>query len=91
MGSVFLRKRKDARTPKWYIEYSHGGKRIRRLAKGAETKTEAKAFLREIERQIYRGEYIPRKEKEILFEVWADRYFSAWSKKKGVGREIGVL
>ena len=78
MGSVFRRKRKDARA-NWYFEFSHGGKRIRRLAKGAETKTEARAILREIERQIYRGEFIPKKKKEILFEVWADRYFE-WSK-----------
>lgn len=78
MGSVFRRKRKDARA-NLYIEFSHGGKRIRRLAKGAETKTEARAILREIERQIDRGEFIPKKKREILFEVWADRYFE-WSK-----------
>lgn len=79
MGSVFRRKRNDARANNWYLEFSHGGKRIRRLAKGAETKTEARAILREIERQIYRGEFIPKKKREILFEVWADRYFE-WSK-----------
>jgi len=79
LGSVFKRKRKDARAQGWYVEFNHGGKRIRRLAKGAETKTEAKAYLREIERQIGRGEYIPRKKKQILFEVWAEQYFE-WSK-----------
>lgn len=79
MGSVFRRKRKDTRANRWYVEFSHGGKRIRRLARGAETKTEAKAFLREIERQIDRGDYIPKKKKEILFELWADKFFE-WSK-----------
>lgn len=79
MGSVFRRKRKDARANRWYVEYSYGGKRIRRMAKGAETKTEAKAFLREIERQIDRGEYMPKKKKEVLFRVWAAWYLE-WSK-----------
>lgn len=49
------------------------------MARGAETKTEAKAYLREIERQIYRGEYIPKKKKEILFKLWADKFLE-WSK-----------
>ena len=49
------------------------------MAKGAETKTEAKAYLREIERQIDRGEYLPKKKKEVLFELWADKFLE-WSK-----------
>lgn len=79
MGSVFRRKRNDARAQNWYLEYSYGGKRIRKLAKGARTKSEAKAYLREIERQIDRGEYVPRKRKEVLFEVLAD-YYMKWAK-----------
>ncbi|MFC2142056.1 tyrosine-type recombinase/integrase [Acidobacteriota bacterium] len=79
MGSVFRRKRQDARATGWYVEFSHGGKRIRRLAKGAETKTEAKAYLREIERQIDRGDFAPKKKKEVLLKVWAERYLE-WSK-----------
>ncbi|MFC2142619.1 tyrosine-type recombinase/integrase [Acidobacteriota bacterium] len=78
MGSVFRRKRKDARA-NWYVEFSYGGKRVRRLAKGAETKTEAKAFLREIERQIDRTEYAPQREKQILFESWAEKYME-WAR-----------
>ncbi|MBN1272507.1 MAG: tyrosine-type recombinase/integrase [Candidatus Aminicenantes bacterium] len=79
MGSVFLRRRKDARARKWYVEYSYGGKRIRKLAKGANTKSEAKAHLREIETQIDRGEYVPGKRKEVLFEVFTD-YYLKWAK-----------
>jgi integrase len=79
LGSVFKRKRKDARAQNWYVEYSYGGKRIRKLARGARTKSEAKAYLREIERQIDRGEYIPRKRKDVLFEVFAD-YYLKWAK-----------
>jgi integrase len=79
VGFVFKRKRMDARASGWYVEFSHGGKRIRRLAKGAETKTEAKAFLREIERKIDRGEFVTKKKTEVLFQVWAKRYLE-WSK-----------
>ena len=92
MGSVFRRKRKDARATGWYVEFSHGGKRIRRLAKGAETKTEAKAYLREIERQIDRGKYALRKRKDVLFDVWAETYLE-WSKlnKRSWERDLASL
>lgn len=79
MGSVFRRKRKDAKAVKWYVEYSYGGKRIRKIAEGASTKSEARAYLREIERKIDRGEYIPKKRKEVFFEVLAG-YYMKWAK-----------
>jgi integrase len=79
VGSVFRRKRKDARARNWYVEYSYGGKRVRRRAKGARTKSEAKAYVRGILAQIDRGEYLARKPREILFKVFA-KYYMKWAK-----------
>lgn len=79
MGTVFKRERKDSSKVKWYVQFFYGGKRIKRLAKGAETKSEAKAFLRDIERKNDLDEYMPKKKQELIFEVWADKCLN-WSK-----------
>lgn len=79
MGTVFRRTRKDSGKSNWYVQFFYGGKRIKRLAKGAETKTEAKAFLRDIERKNDLDEYMPKKKQELIFEVWADKILN-WSK-----------
>lgn len=74
LGSVFRRERGDARARNWYVEFSFNGKRIRKKARGARTKSEAKAYLRNIERETDRDEYTPGKRKEALFEVFAESY-----------------
>jgi len=79
LGSVFKRKRKDTKAQNWYVEYSYGGKRVRRLARGARNKSEAKAYLREIERQVDSGEYVTKKLKKVLFKIFAD-YYLKWAK-----------
>jgi site-specific recombinase XerD len=79
MGTVFRRMRKDSGKSKWYVLYFYGGKRIKRLAHGAETKTEAKAFLRNIERKIELDEYMPKKKQDVLFEDWLEKYYN-WSR-----------
>jgi len=69
MGSVFWWR------GKWCVEYLKEGKHIRKVVKDAKSRRAAKIYLRKIEEEIANNKYLG---KEMLFEIWADKY-QKWS------------
>ena len=83
-GEGYLRKRGNT----WYFEFMYKYKRYYEKI-GNVSKTVAKEIANEIRSQIIRGEYIPQREKRILFKEAAERYLE-WYKTKSGARQRSV-
>ncbi|MGB8951104.1 MAG: tyrosine-type recombinase/integrase [Candidatus Aminicenantales bacterium] len=68
------------RSGSWYLDVNLDGRRVRRLIKGAKTRSEAQAALTAVQADILRGQFNFKSEKKILFDDFAELYFERHSK-----------
>jgi len=81
-GIIYLRKTKKGKD-RWYLDYWHQGKRVRKVVKFAQTEQEAMIALQEEIRKTFNKEYSIKRERErILFRDFADVYMTNYAKVK---------
>jgi excisionase family DNA binding protein len=79
-GSVYLRHNKSSKE-RWYIYYRIEGKRVRKVVKGAQTRSDALKVLQVEVADAFRGKYgFEKQEKRIKFTAFAELYLTNYAK-----------
>lgn len=80
-GTVYVRESKKG--TRWYIGFSHGGRRIREVVRGAANRAEALVALKKRVQESFDGRFSPKRKSEgIAFAALAEKYLEDYAKIK---------
>lgn len=79
-GAIYVRETKQGKK-RWYVDFKENGRRVRRVAKNAQTKGQAVLVLHNTVAEIFNKEHNPGREREkIKFRKFADMYLDNYAK-----------